>query len=479
MKKTINNICKIFLLLLVVGILSCDEEDFTGYSTLVPTSPTITVTPDFTSPVTLTEDGSKYAVTVTLSEVQVVDVKLDISQVGGTASSSDYSVPGSVTIGVGTTSASFDIEILMDDEVEDQETLTLQVGDAKTANASITPVTLDFVINNYTSDALSVDLSWVTDVASAVGIDDDPADVANIALLVLNESDLSTVVELTDAGFKSYNGWDSLADGNYIVAATFVDLKDYGDANSTLTFGMTLDFGQSGIAYGTMEFADIVTNEFACATVSLAEVQKSGSSYTYSEIGETSVPFDVDALDGVHSGVDLINLGGAPTEFTLQNGSLDSVQVWGFFTYYLNAWSVASSRTDSAFANLIFDASGNLDYSSRYDWGYYQEYYCMNDEGGTDGDWMYYIEIGYVDGSHWNPCTGEIHVYYDIIYFDPSTGYASYGWMFDPDVAYAVIDLNAKTGQGHVKSTGIIPSFFNVKGKGQPTRRLSRDFVTR
>src|SRR5665648_1212589 len=92
MKRIIKNIFYLLSLLAVIsiGIVSCDDENNTGYSTMTPTSPTITISAGFTSPVTLTEDNSVHTFTVTLSEPQIADIKLYIKQTDGTASASDY-----------------------------------------------------------------------------------------------------------------------------------------------------------------------------------------------------------------------------------------------------------------------------------------------------------------------------------------------------------------------------------------------------
>src|SRR5665648_1252774 len=80
MKRIIKNIFYLLSLLAVIsiGIVSCDDENNTGYSTMTPTSPTITISAGFTSPVTLTEDNSVHTFTVTLSEPQIADIKLYI-----------------------------------------------------------------------------------------------------------------------------------------------------------------------------------------------------------------------------------------------------------------------------------------------------------------------------------------------------------------------------------------------------------------
>ena len=162
MRTKIKNSFFHLALLAVFGffIVSCDSEDFTGYSTVKVKSPSITITPGFTSPVTLVENDQKYEFTVSLNEAQVVDIHLAVKQIEGTASADDYELTGTVVVPAGSLSGKGSVKILSDDLIEEQETLKIQIGDQTTANAALTPATIDFVINNLTVDDLSLSLSW-------------------------------------------------------------------------------------------------------------------------------------------------------------------------------------------------------------------------------------------------------------------------------------------------------------------------------
>ena len=114
--------------------MSCDQEDNTGLSTIVPTNPSLSITTSVSS-LSLIEDDSSYGFTVTISETQLVDIKLSVSQIGGDATmGEDFSVSGSLIIPAGSTSASGSITILSDELMEETETVKIQIGDNTTAN---------------------------------------------------------------------------------------------------------------------------------------------------------------------------------------------------------------------------------------------------------------------------------------------------------------------------------------------------------
>lgn len=284
MKKSIKNIFFLLTLIAMIGIatISCDREEYTGYSTLVPTSPTITVTPAFTSPLVLTEDNTKHKVTVTLSEPQVADIKLYISQIDGTADASDYVVTNSVVIPVGSTSASAEIQILSDDIKEETETLTLQIGDAKTANASLTPVNVMFEIHNLTADDLTVGMSWETDVAESVGLDLDPTEAVDLRLLLVDSN--GEIVDVADgSSFEELvlAGAD-LDDGEYRIATDLYSTINAGDYNALITLDIQLNFSQVGLIDTLISLPQAMTNQFVCENyrVYLASVTKTGSTYS-------------------------------------------------------------------------------------------------------------------------------------------------------------------------------------------------------
>ncbi|HZL09789.1 MAG TPA: hypothetical protein VFC65_07310 [Prolixibacteraceae bacterium] len=326
MKRIIKNIFYLLSLLAVIsiGIVSCDDENNTGYSTMTPTSPTITISAGFTSPVTLTEDNSVHTFTVTLSEPQIADIKLYIKQTDGTASASDYIVTGSLVIPAGSTSASGKIQILSDDMKEETETLTIQIGDESTANAALTPITVSFNINNLTSGDLMIDLTWETDALTAVGLDLTPEKAVDLRFLLINS--VGEIVDVADgASFETLtlSGTD-LPDGEYRIATDIYSTINAGDFNAPITLDLNLDFNQVGVINDTiLTFPAAMTNSFTCSTyrVIMATIQKTGQTYSINKALSLSWSADLESLAGSWSGLDSYDYP-SHTVTSISNGKL-------------------------------------------------------------------------------------------------------------------------------------------------------------
>ncbi|PCH50520.1 MAG: hypothetical protein COC22_05800 [Flavobacteriaceae bacterium] len=296
--KNYNSIFS-YLLALTIGlfIVSCGQEDYTGTSTFVPTAPTLSVTTSVSS-ASLTEDNSVYTFTATLSEPQLVDVKLFVSQVGGDATlGDDYTIDGSLTISAGSTSATGKIKILSDNLVEDTETVSIQIGDNLTSNAALTPATMDFTILNYTEGDLVIDMSWAmgsktTDNSGSVI---DPTVFADLRLLLTDAPNNTAILDAADgSSFETYVLSGTVPDGEYYLIADFyaVDETINRDLNLNLTFN------QAGVINGdSYSFPAALNSTNSCSSVYyvMAKVVKSGDNYTVTSVAEkspvTAAPF--------------------------------------------------------------------------------------------------------------------------------------------------------------------------------------------
>lgn len=290
------NIIKKFLMLFALSaiIFSCDENEQTGFSVTSPSSPSLAIDLDFTNP-TLIEDDSEYTYTVTLSETQVVDVKLHVVQIGGTANSDDYEMTDLISIPAGYTSASGSIKILADDLIEDTETLQIQVGTETTSNAALTPVTTEFTILNYTDGDLVVDLAWdMSIVTDDAGEEISATDFADLRLLVSSTPDNAGDIAQADGGsFETLVLDASTADGTYYIVA------DFYAANETIfrDLDLTMEINQAGTINGmTYEYAAALNNSTQCSAAYfvLAELVKTGDSYTITSIGESQPLLDAE-----------------------------------------------------------------------------------------------------------------------------------------------------------------------------------------
>lgn len=267
-------------------IVNCDEEDNIGYSTLTPTSPTISITPGFASPVTLVEDGSKFEYTVALSEPQLVDVHLTVSQIDGTASTSDYEMTSSIVIYAGSTSSKGFIKIMTDDVIEETESLKIQIGDQTTANASLTPITVEFAIQNLTADDLLIGLSWAASIPTTddEGTEIDPDALADMRLLITNSPYTEVIAAADGASFENYTMLGTMVDGEYLVVADFYAALPFPIRDIDLS----VSFEQLGVVDPfSFDFPTALNSAVVCPTnyFILAKIIKTGNSYTIEKIG--------------------------------------------------------------------------------------------------------------------------------------------------------------------------------------------------
>jgi len=304
-----KNILKIsygFLIALFV-LASCESDDNTGYSTIKPTDPTITIS-NIPASINFIEKDSLFVFNLTMSVAQVVDVAVYAKQIDGDAVvGEDFSIvndAGKINFPAGSTTAQLKIKILSDNLKESTETFTIQIGDETTANATITPVNVPFTIQNATGNELTLDMTCTTDVKDAIGVDLKPDDVVDLRMLILKKSDLSVVKTIDDdKSSESFEEFSTLADGEYIVAVDIFSTIDVGDINKPVNLSLSLTFNQLGVYNDkAFDFENIMTNEFVCESfrVNLASITKSGASYTFAK--DVLVPGNV--LSGKWFGVD-------------------------------------------------------------------------------------------------------------------------------------------------------------------------------
>ena len=172
-----KNKLKSLALLFVLGSLSltsCSNDDNTGESTLEVTSNVVaTVTPvtstlSFTATNTVAEADNEFEYKVTLSAAQSKDIHFQVKQIAGTATEdADFTFDHEIVIPAYSTMGTAKIKILKDRTKEVTETLTLQIGDIKTANAALASKTVSFSITNYVSPFL--DLSFAFNRSFNVG----------------------------------------------------------------------------------------------------------------------------------------------------------------------------------------------------------------------------------------------------------------------------------------------------------------------
>lgn len=217
---------KLLVLPLMLAMLftSCDEDDNTGASELVATNPTITITGE--TNVTVTESDQEFVYTATLSTEQIVDVVVYINVLDGTATSGeDFELSDSkIVIPAYSTSASFSVKIKLDlDIYEETETFTLQFGDSRTANATISPITASFTINNVFGtpvEELEIVTTWGVSPFLTV-------DAATNEITELNKCDLVDI-DLVTFRLNDEGGLDYVEQGGATGACPETNILDYG-----------------------------------------------------------------------------------------------------------------------------------------------------------------------------------------------------------------------------------------------------------
>ena len=211
-----------------------EQEPYTGASTLSASSPTVTINADDFINIPGVEKDQTYTYTVTLSEPQIADVKIQVWQSGGTATEGQDFDLGEHTLVIPAyeTSTTGSITTYADTEIEDPETLQITIGDETTANANWTPQVYDFVIDNFVSEVLDITFDFCVDVTS----DGDSYAWADYG----GDPDVFVAdAEGYDPNdpWATFNGTDYAATGDCPEVLT-MDKADWGDGSYVLFYEM-------------------------------------------------------------------------------------------------------------------------------------------------------------------------------------------------------------------------------------------------
>lgn len=287
---------KFFKLALFIGsfgfLVGCSSDDATGDSTMTPSNPTLSVALDFNNTETLVEANMDYAFTVSISEPQIVDVSVNLSQIGGDATEgADFTFPHAVRITAGSTSASGVISILEDDLIEDTETAVIQIATGTESNVNSNGQTVTFNIANLVNGDLLTGLTWD---AAGFNFPDGSAmegpDLADLRLLVTDVPYTEIIGGADGSGFESYTLSADSPDGSYYIVTDWYSAFDAGDGGD-FNVDVTVSFNQTGVINDLeYSFPAALNSGNSCASVYyiLAQVDKSGDNYTITPLGENS-----------------------------------------------------------------------------------------------------------------------------------------------------------------------------------------------
>lgn len=297
--KSLNKYIAAMLLTWVA--FACDNEEYKNDSTLSPSNPSVNIE-IANSNVTLLEQDSTFQFQITLSTPQIVDVAVYVTAIDGTATEGeDFTLEGEVIIPANQTTGTAVVKINGDVISEDTETLVVQIGDDRTANAQISPKTVTFTINNVSETDLPLELSWAADYYDATGELVPATDVADMIFYV---TDLAGNVELTEngTGFEEIVVTEALPDGEYLIKAGIKEAIDPGGLGNPPILDLSLKYSQVGqIDATTITLPGAFDTKLVCAgnLYTLAKIVKSGSSYTITPVAEAA-SVDVSAFVGAY-----------------------------------------------------------------------------------------------------------------------------------------------------------------------------------
>ncbi len=149
-------------------------------------------------------------------------------------------------------------------------------------------------------------MSWATDVATAIGLELDPTEAADLRLLIIDPSDNSYIAVEDGSSFEEYSGFNDLDDGTYLIGVDFYSTIDAGDFNEPLSISIDLNFDQLGTLSSTLSFPDVMNNLSPCSAyyTILAEVVKEGKTYTFAKKISYAWSVDINDLVGDWAGED-------------------------------------------------------------------------------------------------------------------------------------------------------------------------------
>jgi len=297
-----NKFLKIALVLsAIILTTACTEDDATGDATNAPSSPSLTVSLDFEAEQSLVETETTYGFTVSISEAQITNVRVHLTQTGGDATKGeDFDFPSTVTIAAGTTSVSDVFTIHADDLAEETETATIQITNGTEANLnSISGTSVSFSIMNVTGDDLAIGMTWaasstVTDnYGEAIGA----TDLADMRLLITDIPYTGILTSEDGAGFETLAFLGTYPDGEYYVVADFYDATDI-----STDLDITLTFDQVGKINGeTHTFTKALSTDYVCSNNHniLAKVTKVGYDYTIEKVEINNIDSQAISWGGV------------------------------------------------------------------------------------------------------------------------------------------------------------------------------------
>ena len=276
------------LLVLCVAIVSCQKDDYTGYSTLEASDAKGTLSWTAAAPpASMVEQDTSFNFTITLDKPQVADIHIVISQIGGNATAdSDFTLTDEIIIPAYQTTGSGTFKVIADEDIETNETVTFRIGDVSLSNLDFAPQTFTVELQNYVKSNLDLTFDW-SGTATYDGASVELCDEVDIDILVfdVDNNDLGIYGAATGA-CPEHLTLDGLADGDYYLWANLYASTVAPTDGTVVSMPITVTATQPGL------FENVVYNQTPSSVITsqdptdgstlkpVAKVTVSGTNYT-------------------------------------------------------------------------------------------------------------------------------------------------------------------------------------------------------
>ncbi|TYP98025.1 hypothetical protein C7447_103193 [Tenacibaculum adriaticum] len=261
-------------------MVACDDDKYTGASTLEYVAPTVTITSANGFDITTSEndipedDGLTYTIEASITEAVQADLVLDIKQIGGTSvEHSDFETSGYILIPAGSTSGSGTVTVYKTGNAEPNETLTLSIG-ANEQNFKGSETLKISMSDDYINDVLEVTADWSGEFTYTASVGQVTIDLCDIDIDVVLLTETGGLVDYTaaTASCPESGTISGLADGKYLLALDlyenpFVDLNANGPVPVTITYSQEYNIEATSFVYSGF------TTDTAPTTIIAAEIE--------------------------------------------------------------------------------------------------------------------------------------------------------------------------------------------------------------
>lgn len=420
--KFLYRYTSLLILVIFIFITSCKEEDdYTGDSVVSPNNVSLTITPSVPG-ATLVEGDQTFTFDVILSGEQVSDVEVKVFQTGGDAvEGDDFEMDHTVLIPAGSLTGTGEITILSDAVIEGTETLQIQIGDDTTANAgNVTPATMSFDILNYEEGDLNIELSWHPEAYDQYGSQISSTSIADMILYLVDPNG-DVIGEVDGGSYEHYVLSSAAMDGTYTIKTGFYSAMSFNDP---VDLELMLDYEQVGVFVDSQDFSGLATTataESCDLEIFLAEIEKSGDTYTLSENAFVQYALDTSIFPGTYDGADGSVGDGFDWQFSnpvTVAMSGDDLTIDGLnYTWMSAIWGETVTSSTPVIINFYNDGTVEIP----------EQYYMTTDFDGTLYDYSIY------GSGTWNSCNPySLHIEYEM----NQDGFLVAQWLQDNGYSY-------------------------------------------